>query len=73
MTTPDKPPSITMHLPPLDIATAAWLIDFCGKLQEVIWRTRGAELEAYWTATEPGQLIYGPLAKPRRRSRSQRR
>ena len=58
-----------MPLPPLDIATVAWLLDFCGQLQEVLWRTRGAELEAYWTATEPGQPIYGPLTKPRRRSR----
>jgi len=53
----------------MDIATVAWLLDFCGQLQEVLWRTRGAELEAYWTATEPGQPIYGPLTKPRRRSR----
>ena len=69
MTTPDKPLSITMSLPPPDIATVAWLLDFCGQLQEVLLRTRGAELEAYWTATEPGQLLYGPLTKPRRRSR----
>jgi len=58
-----------MPLPPLDIATVAWLLDFCGQLQEVLWRTRGAELEAHWTATEPGQLLCGPLPKPRRRIR----
>jgi len=58
-----------MALPPLDIATAAWLLDLCGRIQEVLWRTRGAELEAYWTATEPSQAISGPLTKPRRRTR----
>jgi len=69
VTTPDDPTPTTLRLPPLDIATAAWLLDLCGQLQEVIWRTRGAELEAYWTATEPGQPIYGPPVNPRRRTR----
>ncbi len=69
MTAPYNRPAISMPLPPLDIATAAWLLDLCGQLQSTIWRTYGAELEAHWTATEPGQPIYGPLTKPRRRRR----
>jgi len=68
MTTGDRP-AISMPLPPLDVATAAWLLDLCCQLQQFIWRAHGAELEAYWTATEPGQLIYGPLTKPQRRRR----
>ena len=50
-------------------ATWRWLAHAPRQLQEALWQTRGAELEAYWTATEPGQLLYGPLAKPRRRGR----
>lgn len=67
--TPSDRPAISMPLPPLDVATAAWLLDLCGQLQQIIWRTHGADLEAYWTATEPGQPIYGPLTKPPRRRR----
>jgi hypothetical protein len=69
MTAPSDRPAISMPLPPLDIAPAAWLLDLCCQLQSILWRTYGAELEAHWTATEPGQLIYGPLPKPRRRRR----
>lgn len=61
MTKSDGNSPTTIALPPLDIATVAWLLDSCGRLQEILWRTRGAELEAYWTATEPAQTISGPL------------
>ena len=70
MTKFDASSPTTFALPPLDIATVAWLLDSCGRLQEFFWRTRGAELEAYWTATEPAQTISAPLVTtPRRRTR----
>jgi hypothetical protein len=69
MTTPRDRFAISMPLPPIDVAIAAWLLDLCGQLQDVIWRTYGAELEAHWTATDPPQPIYGPLTEPRRRRR----
>lgn len=51
----------TLPLPPLNGATAAWVIELCGHLQEAIWLTYGAQIEAHWTATDPGQPIYGRL------------
>jgi hypothetical protein len=54
-------PDFLLRLGPLDAATAAWLLDFCGHLQQAIWRTYGDEIEAYWAATEPEQPIYGHL------------
>jgi hypothetical protein len=62
-------PGLTLWLPPLDGATAAWILDLCGHLQTAIWRTYGDEIEAYWTATEPGRAIYGSLQAPRQRKR----
>ena len=58
---------IVLSLPHLDGATAAVLLDLCGQLQVVLWRVYGDEIEAYWTATDPEQPIYGP--PPRRRQR----
>ena len=59
---------VTLTLPPLDGPTAAWLLDVCGRLQHELWLAYGAEIEAHWTATEPAQLIYGPLSpRPRRK------
>jgi hypothetical protein len=58
-----------LWLPPLDGATAAWLLDFCGQLQQVVWRAYGDEIEAHWEATEPEQLIYGRLQPPLTRKR----
>jgi hypothetical protein len=69
VTRPRDRSTITLALPPLDIATVAWLLDLSGRIQELLWRTRGAELEAYWTTTEPGQPITGPLTRPRQRTR----
>lgn len=54
-------PDVVLRLPPLDGATAAWILDLCGHLQKAIWRAYGDEIEAHWTATEPDQLIYGRL------------
>jgi hypothetical protein len=51
-----------LRLGPLDAATAAWVLDFCGHLQQAIWRTYGDQIEAHWAATDPEQPIYGPLA-----------
>jgi len=51
-----------LRLGPLDAATAAWSLDFCGHLQQGIWRAYGDEIEAHWAATEPDQPIYGPLS-----------
>ncbi len=62
-------PDVTLWLPPLDGATAAWILDLCGHLQTAIWRAYGEEIEAHWTATEPGQPIYGRLHPPARRKR----
>jgi hypothetical protein len=62
-------PSVVLRLPPLDGATAAWILDLCGHLQTAIWRAYGDEIEAHWTTTAPGQLIYGRLkpALPKKR------
>jgi hypothetical protein len=62
-------PDLVLRLPPLDAATAAWILDLCGHLQTAIWRNYGDEVEAHWTATEPNQLIYGRLqpATPKKR------
>jgi hypothetical protein len=54
-------PDVVLRLPPLDGATAAWILDLCGNLQTAIWRAYGDEVEAHWTATEPDQPIYGRL------------
>jgi hypothetical protein len=54
-------PHFTLPLPPLNGATAAWIIDLCGHIQRAIWLAYGDEIEAHWTATEPGQPIYGRL------------
>ena len=53
-----------LRLGPLDAATAAWLIDFCGRLQRELWRTYGDQVEAYWMATDPQQPLSGPLRPP---------
>ena len=58
-------PGLTLWLPPLDGATAAWILDLCGHLQTAIWRAYGDQIEAHWTATEPDQPIYGPRPPPR--------
>ncbi len=58
---------LSLPLPPLTPATAAWLIDLCGQLQHHIFQTYGAEVEAYWAATQPHQLITGNSQKPRPR------
>ena len=58
---------VVLRLPPLDGPTAAWLIDLCGYLQAALWREYGAEVEAHWSATEPGQPIYARLQDPRRK------
>jgi hypothetical protein len=65
-------PDVVLRLPPLDGATAAWILDLCGLLQTAIWRAYGDEIEAHWTATEPDQPIYGRLASPPTRKRRRR-
>ncbi len=60
-------PWLTLRLPPLDGATAAWLLDLCGLMQRELWRQYGEEIEAHWSATEPNQPIYGRLENSRRR------
>ena len=60
-------PTVTLPLPPLDGATAAWLLDVCGLLQRALWLAYGADIEAHWKNTEPDQPIYGP--PPTRRKR----
>ncbi len=62
-------PPLTLNLPPLDGATAAWLLDLCGQLQFTLWRRYGAEIEAHWTTTEPDQPIYGHLQPASRKKR----
>ena len=59
---------VVLRLPPLDGATAAWILDLCGQLQTAIWRAYGDDIEAHWAATEPGQPIYGrlPLIPPKK-------
>lgn len=61
--------SLELPLPPLDGATAAWLVDLCGRFQHAIWQAYGDEIEAYWTANEPEQPIYGDLSSPQHRRR----
>lgn len=56
------PWDLVLRLGSLDAATAAWLLDFCGHLQQAIWRAYGDEIEAHWASTEPDQLIYGRLS-----------
>jgi hypothetical protein len=55
---------LVLRLGPLDAATAAAVLALCGHLQQAIWRTYGEQIEAHWAATDPEQLIYGPLAPP---------
>jgi hypothetical protein len=58
----DKPVCrLALQLPPLDGATAAWLLDLCGQIQTALWREYGDQIEAHWTATEPDQSIFGRL------------
>ncbi len=64
----ERPP-LTLNLPPLDGPTAAWLLDLCGQLQVALWQEYGDEVEAHWTATEPNQLLYGPLQPASRKRR----
>jgi hypothetical protein len=54
-------PDVVLRLPPLDGATAAWILALCGHLQTAIWCAYGEEIEAHWTATDPDQPIYGRL------------
>lgn len=54
-------PHFTLPLPPLNGATAAWIIDLCGHLQTAIWLAYGDEIESHWAATDPSQPIYGRL------------
>lgn len=66
----DNPrPWLSLRLPPLDGATAAWLLDLCGHLQRELWHEYGAEIEAHWSATEPDQPLYGRL-RPTLRKKS---
>lgn len=60
---------LTIPLPSLDGPTAAWLVEVCGHLQHALWLAYGDQIEAHWTATQPGQPIYGPLQSrtPRKR------
>ena len=51
---------LLLRLGPLDAATAAWVLDFCGQLQQAIWRAYGDQIEAHWAADDPEQPIYGP-------------
>lgn len=60
---------LELSLPPLDGATAAWLVELCGQLQNALWQAYGDEIEAHWTATEPEQPIYGDLSSQQRRGR----
>lgn len=59
-----SPPRLELQLPPLDIATVAWLFDVCGQLSHALLQDYGDELEAYWTATGPDQPSVAPLAPP---------
>lgn len=58
--------ALMLHLP-LDGPTAAALLDLCSQLQGALWRAYGAEIEDHWSATEPRQVIYGPLRPPPKR------
>jgi hypothetical protein len=59
--TPPARRDFVLRLGPLDATTAAWVLDFCGHLQQALWRAYGDQIEAYWATTEPQQPIYGPL------------
>ena len=59
-------PLLTLRLP-LDGPTAAALLDLCCQMQAALWRAYGTDIEDHWTATEPSQLIYGPLRPPPKR------
>lgn len=72
MNTNDEP-GFMLWLPPLDAPTAAWILDLCGHLQRKIWLTYGDALEAYWTARDPDQPIYGPLQPPRPKNKHKKR
>jgi hypothetical protein len=68
-------PGVVLRLPPLDGATAAWILDLCGQRHTALWRAYGDEIEAHWTATEPVHPIYGglPSSAPKKRWRRRRR
>ncbi len=68
MTTTDRR-DLVLRLKALDAPTAAWLLDFCGHLEQAIWRAYGDEIEAHWAATEPQQPIYGRLRQTPSRKR----
>ena len=69
MNNTSDPQDLLVRLPPLDPSTAAWLLDFCGLLQQAIWRAYGDAVEAHWRLTEPDQPIYQPRSpcSPRKR------
>jgi len=53
---------VSLPLPPLDAATAAWLVDVLATLQQAIFQRYGDAIEAYWTETDPpGQRQRGRL------------
>ncbi len=61
-------PHLELRIPEMNAATAAWLLDLCGCLQQAIWRRYGGEVVEYWERTEPDQTIYSsPRTKPRKR------
>ena len=60
---------LEISLPPLDGATASWLVDLFGHVQNAIWQAYGDEIEAHWTNTDPEQPIYGRLSSLQRRGR----
>jgi len=62
--TDERGPELHLRLPPLDGATAAWILDLCGQLQAALWRSYGDEIEAHWLVTEPDQPIHGRLSRP---------
>jgi hypothetical protein len=59
-------PDLLLRLPPLDGATAAWLLDLCAHVQTALWHDYGDDIEAHWLATEPDQPIYGGMPRPPR-------
>jgi len=60
---------LVLRLGPLNAATAAWILDICGHLQQAIWRRYGDEIEAHWAATDPEQPICGRLSPTPSRKR----
>ena len=63
-----KLPEVVIRLRPPDAASAAWLLDLCGNLQQAVWRAYGDEIEAHWGIDEPQQPIYGsPQPRPPKR------